>query len=388
MTFTRMTPDQPKRQDHMDVEGADELAAVSIIMPAKNAEEFIEHAIESVIEQRYQNWELLVVDDASTDDTSKIVAAFTDPRVRFLSQPQGGEAKARNLGMEEATGKFLAFLDADDRFAPAHLEFAVRALDQRPECGAVYSDGYYCDRNGRILKPLSARMRGPFQGWVYPEVMRAPDVFGHPGCVVIRRNVPNRAGIRFDPTITIGPDWDFLTQVSAYTDFAYVSAKTYFYRLHGENITFTVDQPTRQRSLAICRSKAINSTQFSACRAEYRLYAFEDLLVNLLRGDLDQQSDALAWPQFQALPQTGRARLLRRMASSAILDGSDLDVAIQWLNLAVLLNKWNLKTQILRSLLFTSPSFCKLAIKARKMVQIRQSPRSLNGRNSLSRLSD
>ena len=96
---------------------------VSIIMPAYNCGRFIRESIGSVLAQTYTNWELLIVDDCSTDDTETIVRAFKDPRMHYMRNEQNmGAALTRNRALREAKGRYIAFLDADDLWLPEKLE--------------------------------------------------------------------------------------------------------------------------------------------------------------------------------------------------------------------------------------------------------------------------
>lgn len=107
---------------------------VSIITPAWNSEKYIAETIRSVLAQTYENWEMLIVDDCSTDRTAAIVTAFAaaDPRIRFLTQPEnGGAAKARNRALEESTGRYIAYLDADDTWMPEKLQKQVAFMQEK-----------------------------------------------------------------------------------------------------------------------------------------------------------------------------------------------------------------------------------------------------------------
>src|SRR5687767_2791669 len=99
-------------------------------MPAYNAEQFVAESIQSVIDQSYENWELLVVDDGSTDKTAEIALGFKakDSRVKYILQPNGRQAKARNTGVQDAGGTLVALLDSDDVWMPEKLQRQVRTL--------------------------------------------------------------------------------------------------------------------------------------------------------------------------------------------------------------------------------------------------------------------
>jgi len=114
---------------------------VAIIMTAYNHGAFIAEAIESVLAQTYENWELLLVDDGSTDGSAAIVESFSDRRLRLIKQENAGPGAARNRGLREARGEFVAFLDADDEWLPNYLSDSVRFLAEHARAAAVIS-GY------------------------------------------------------------------------------------------------------------------------------------------------------------------------------------------------------------------------------------------------------
>ncbi len=102
-------------------------------MPAYNVEAFIGEAIESVLRQSVSDWELIVVDDGSTDATAGIVRRFTDPRIQFIRQENAGVSAARNRGIAAARGAYFAFLDADDRLRPTALERLSARFEGAPK---------------------------------------------------------------------------------------------------------------------------------------------------------------------------------------------------------------------------------------------------------------
>lgn len=104
---------------------------VSIIMPSWNTEKFIGETIQSVINQTYTNWELIIVDDCSTDDTDKIVSLFKDNRIKYFhNEENSGAALTRNKAMREAQGEWIAFLDSDDLWVPEKLEHQIMFMEK------------------------------------------------------------------------------------------------------------------------------------------------------------------------------------------------------------------------------------------------------------------
>jgi glycosyltransferase involved in cell wall biosynthesis len=338
---------------------------VSVMMPAYNAAAYIAGAIESVVAQSYALWELIIVDDGSTDATTQEVARFGDPRIRLVRQPNGGEASARNRALALACGEWIAFLDADDQFLPDHLKLCVEHLIRHREVDAVYTDGLYIDPAGHPLERLSSRRRGPFAGLIFEQFVRASDVLGPPICAMIRRSVIYAHDLTFDTRIVIGPDWDFFTRLAQFAPFGYIDEVTCLYRLHASSISSSTSQARRRHSLAICRTKAIQLPAFDGISLEARSYAFYDLLVNLLPGHPDQQAAAIEWPQFQALPETERARLLRLMANAAVLEGVDNQTILDWYRRSHRLAPRDPRSLLFSVLFRVSPPLCEALLRGR-----------------------
>ena len=127
--------------------------AISVVLPTFNREQVLGRAIGSVLEQRYGDLELIVVDDGSSDGTRAVVESIsaTDVRVHYLHQPNAGAAAARNAGLDLATGAFVAFLDSDDSWRPWHLELAMAALDRLPEAGLIWTNVDAVDDSGAVV---------------------------------------------------------------------------------------------------------------------------------------------------------------------------------------------------------------------------------------------
>jgi teichuronic acid biosynthesis glycosyltransferase TuaG len=124
---------------------------VSVIMPAYNAGRYIAESVESVLAQTFGDWELVVVDDGSADDTGEVVGRFAaaDARVRYVRRPNGGQAAARNTGLGEARGRLVAFLDADDLWLPEKLAAQIIVME-RTGVDLVYTDGYFFSEDGAV----------------------------------------------------------------------------------------------------------------------------------------------------------------------------------------------------------------------------------------------
>jgi glycosyltransferase involved in cell wall biosynthesis len=162
---------------------------VSVIIPAYNAASFIEEAVSSVLAQDFRDFELIVVDDGSTDGTGKILESFSDARLRVIRQENGGLASARNAGMAIARGEIISFLDADDRWLPSKLSSDLAILDAAAEVGIVVTNFVRFEEGGRFLAD---------QFTFYPELKVMPSVRMIPDSVF---RIP---GVAFDSMVGMG----------------------------------------------------------------------------------------------------------------------------------------------------------------------------------------
>lgn len=172
---------------------ADEPALVSVIIPAYNAEAFIAHTLTSVINQSYQNFEVIVVDDGSHDQTGEIIQKFAqqDPRVRWLQQANGGVAAARNLAICDSCGQYIAPIDADDIWFPQKLEKQVAYLGQAEDrVGLVYAWSVDIDEWGELLGGFHAYQ---FEHEVY-HILAYKNFLGHASSPLIRRSCLDKVG--------------------------------------------------------------------------------------------------------------------------------------------------------------------------------------------------
>ena len=115
------------------------MSTISVVIPAYNAAKTISETIDSVRRQTFTDFELIVINDGSSDHTAELVNAVADDRLQLFSYENGGLPVARNRGIDRASGEFIAFLDADDLWTPDKLELQLEALQKHPEAGVAYS---------------------------------------------------------------------------------------------------------------------------------------------------------------------------------------------------------------------------------------------------------
>jgi glycosyltransferase involved in cell wall biosynthesis len=205
---------------------------VSVVIPTYNSATLLCEAVESVLEQTYQDFEIIVVDDGSTDNTRQMAEVFRGPKVKYIFQPNQGPPVARNTGIRASSGRLVAFLDADDIWLPFKLELQVKALENSPQAGLAYCDMflYDMDQQAVIGAPFLQRCpRPPPRGEVFAELSHR--FFGHPSTTIIRREVFDRVGF-FDESLRYCDDYDMLFRIASRFEFELVSAPLVAYRFH------------------------------------------------------------------------------------------------------------------------------------------------------------
>ena len=214
---------------------------VSVVMPAYNAERFIDEALESVLNQSHQQLEVIVVDDGSTDGTAARVQAYGDP-VRYLQQVNAGVGAARNSGLEAATGDYIAFLDADDLWRPEKLDVQLEIAARNPESGLIACDGVrFAEGNivaGRLLSPwvldrLAGSATGEMTGRLYREALRSNPI-ASPSQMLVPRPIATETG----PMITgrnDAEDWDYTLRIALRHPITMHKHPLVSYRMHADS---------------------------------------------------------------------------------------------------------------------------------------------------------
>jgi len=210
--------------------------SISVIMPNFNNSKFIGPAIASVLSQTLSDFELLVIDDASTDGSNAIVQEISkkDPRVTLLRQPTHvGVSRCRNVGIRSSSGGLVGFLDSDDLYAPNALQVMHDTLARSPTPAVVYSDCWYLDGEGRRLGPLGLKSCTS-SGWILGEFL----LYGlaTEANLLLSRGIFDDVGL-YDETLTWGEDADLDLRLARKYRFIFVDQQLYGYRFHPENAT-------------------------------------------------------------------------------------------------------------------------------------------------------
>ncbi|HHQ4479271.1 glycosyltransferase family 2 protein [Aeromonas veronii] len=205
---------------------------VSILMAAYNAEQYIIQAIESVQQQTFNDWELIIVDDGSTDNTAFLASkvAGDDPRIKVITQLNMGAQIARNTAFFASKGEYIVILDADDRLLPNKLAIQVQFLDKIPGVGVVYGDTWHCDHNLEHLKLESEKYpRQHVSGDIFDKIILGNVFSVHAG--MVRRECIDTVGLHNTNPDLIG-DWDFWVRVAEKYSFYYHPDPVSEYRFH------------------------------------------------------------------------------------------------------------------------------------------------------------
>ncbi len=337
-------------------------ALVSVIMPAFNGERFIDQAIASMMTQSYHDWELIVVDDGSTDGTAEKVCALADSRIKYVFQPNQGQTVALNHGLRLARGDFVTTLDVDDWFSCDSLRDRARFLLDHPDIGVVYGDGVYCDEEGHELFRFSERMPTGVQGDVY-EILIVSPFYGTGAGVMIRQTILDQLHLRYDESIVWCQDWDFYIRLAERQAFGYVDPVIINYRVHPSGMTLSMNQGKRLDSLIRLRRKVMGGARFNSVSVDQRCAFFYDFLIKDLSGRIDDQEAVFESGQFKKLPAHQQSRLIRLAADVYLRQDEHPDVVRRWFRMAWRRAPGNLKTGAVTALSTLSPGLAKSAVE-------------------------
>ncbi|MGB5963091.1 MAG: glycosyltransferase family A protein [Coleofasciculaceae cyanobacterium] len=209
---------------------------VSVIIPAYNAERTILETIASVQQQTFSDFEIIVINDGSTDRTLELVQGIQDERVKIFSYENGGLPVARNRGISRAKGEFIAFIDADDMWTSDKLELQVAILQQHPEAGVAYSWSRFMNERGELSYVVDDRH---IEGNVYEKLL-LNNFLNNGSSLLVRREAIESAG-KFDPTLKSCEDWDFYLRLAAKWSFVLVPKPQILYRQSSTAMTSKID---------------------------------------------------------------------------------------------------------------------------------------------------
>lgn len=290
------------------------MCKVSVIIPTYNHANPIGEAIQSVIDQTYTDWELLVVDDGSMDETAQVVAKFGG-QVKYIRQDIAGACVARNTGFTASRGEYITFLDSDDRMLPHNLEILANLLEAHQDVGVAYGWGYFCRQEigqrelmdyQRIQEEIPPQIDVPWdgaerhpvgtmiEGQILPQLLIEDSILL--GGNLIRRSCIQAIG-GFDTRIHFMEHWDFFLRLAmAGFTFACCRQAVMLYRNHSGNRFHDSISMLQDHLTIINRIFADPTWQFRLeivkGRAYYFAY-FKNVLASFAYGDPDQGAKSL-----------------------------------------------------------------------------------------------
>lgn len=226
-----------------------EKPTVSVVIPTYNRANLVSRAIQSVLNQTYQDFEIIVVDDASKDDTKIVVNNFNDDRIIYVQHEinKGGGA-SRNTGIKKAQGDYIGFLDDDDEWLPEKLEKQIIKFQHSSEkVGLVYSGFFYVlEKNDKIMSEVYPSLSGN----VYVELLKGC-ILGSP-TPLIKKSSFQKAGL-FDEELPSCQDWDMWIRISKYYEFDFVPEILAKHHVHGKQISVNLDSKVFARKKLITK---------------------------------------------------------------------------------------------------------------------------------------
>jgi glycosyltransferase involved in cell wall biosynthesis len=208
------------------------MTAISVIIPTYNCAQYLRESLDSILGQTHAPQEVIVVDDGSTDDTAKVLAAYGG-HISAVAAPHRGYAAARNLGLSHARGEWIGFHDADDVALPDRLAAPLQALRQHPACEGIFCNGSRMD-DGRPLVPSELARRANARPLTVVDVFDGFPIYFQGA--LLKRTVFEQTGA-FTTTLGIHPDMEYGYRLLARHQIRFFDRPVFRYRWHGANVT-------------------------------------------------------------------------------------------------------------------------------------------------------
>lgn len=212
---------------------------ISIIMPVYNRENYIKQAIDSLVAQDFQDWELILIDDGSTDKTAQIIKDFNDPRIKYYYQENAGEYAATNVGFKKAKSEFITWLHSDDLLAPKSLSNRYELFRKNLECDFIHANIAKIDENGKMLYEIkgsdlsSKEIFSNYCTQYYPSLLQKNiKSWVHHTTFLMKRSLVRSVGA-IDEKLKYAGDFDwFLRALKIASKIKHLNKVVYYYRTH------------------------------------------------------------------------------------------------------------------------------------------------------------
>jgi len=206
---------------------------ITVLMPVYNAERYIVKAVKSVLDQTYQDFEFLIINDGSTDQSVKLIQELGDPRLRVIDTENQGVAAALYLGIKMARGLYIARMDADDESLPNRLEVEKRCLDEHPEIAVVHGSVEYIDSEGQ---PVFLERDEGHSNIITKWLLNWKNVPIH-STVMMRASILKEHALNYRIEMNRAEDFDLWNRIARVGDFMYLPDILIRYRIHSENVS-------------------------------------------------------------------------------------------------------------------------------------------------------
>jgi glycosyltransferase involved in cell wall biosynthesis len=212
---------------------------ISVIIPTHNRASLLNRTIKSVLNQTFHDFELIIVDDGSTDNTKELINEFkkNDPRVQYIWQENSGRpSETRNTGIKNSKGKYITFLDSDDEILPEKLEKQIKKFNSvSKNVGLIYCGLQYIPENkNKQSKVIIPKLKGN----LFKELLKGSFIGGI--TPLIKKECFQKSGL-FDTSLPSGEDWDMWIRISKNYEFDYVPEALAIYHIHGKQISANFD---------------------------------------------------------------------------------------------------------------------------------------------------
>lgn len=252
---------------------------ISIIIPTYNRAQLLEEAITSVVNQTQKDFEIIVADGSSTDNTKEVVISF-GKKIKYYNEKHTGlPASGRNIGLKNASGKYIAFLDSDDIWLPTKLENQMNYLKSNPHCGMVYSNTYVINEKGNSTGKLLLRNGHAKEGRIFLSLLKENFIPTH--TVMMKREVFEKIGyFNNDPSIKGAEDYEYWLRASLDFDIGFINKPLALYRVHTgsasyENNSAAGPRQNVLRNLIKDEFLYENSVKDQICRFYFSMAVYE-----------------------------------------------------------------------------------------------------------------
>ena len=208
---------------------------VSVILPVYNCENYIVETVESVLKQTFKDFELILINDGSTDNSMLRVLKFTDPRIKIVNQKNRGAASARNFGIRTSAGAFIGFIDGDDLWLPDKIEKQLKCFEKNRDSGVVYTQRLNIDQDGQVYHGYQPKL---YSGWVLDRLY--VDNFVCMSSSLVRREVFETVGL-LNEDLRMSEDFEFWLRVACQDPFTHLDDALVCYRNHPAQISRHTD---------------------------------------------------------------------------------------------------------------------------------------------------